>query len=278
MQEGETGAGFTIFIHGSQDPCFSKSLSLDSHCTVFQAELAAISHACIHIMHSFTVPVIVNIFSDSQAAIRAINSATISSRSVLVCRKLMGKLSDAMTEVNISWIPGHSGIKGNELADELAKAGALLPEPTGSYPIPMTLVKAKLRRSTHQSHIKVFSSSSYKGIFKPLLFKSLFSQSVLYKHLSRTDCRFLTYVITGHAPLNYFLHKIGKVDSPFCDHCKLEHETAVHFLCHCPFYSFSRLVFLGDRFITPQFLNKSVKIHKIVAFIKATKRFNLQFS
>ena len=276
--KGVTGAGFIIFSHGSQEPCFSKSLSLDNHCSVFQAELAAITHACIHILEAFTVPHIVSFFSDSQAAIRAINSASIKSRSVLVCRNMMVKLSEAMTEVNLYWIPGHKGIEGNELADGLAKVGALMPEPTGSYPIPMCQVKAHLRSSSHRAHFKVFSSSASKCIFKPILTKNLINKVLLYKHLSRTECRILTYVLTGHAPLNYFLHKIGKVNSPFCDHCKLEEETAVHFLCHCPVYSLARLVHLGDRLISPTHLASSVKIHKIVAFIKATKRFEFPTS
>ena len=277
LQQGDTGAGFTIFIHGSQDPCFSKSISLNKYCTVFQAELAAISNACLHILESYKDPHIVNIFSDSQAAIRAISSDIISTRSVLVCRRLMGKLTEAMTEVNIFWIPGHKGIEGNELADGLAKAGALMPEPTGSYPIPMSIVRAQLRSLSHKSHVKLFSSSSSssssKGIFKPILSRNLLNRVLLYKYLSRTDCRYLTYVLTGHAPLNYFLHKIGKVDSPFCEHCKLEHETVVHFLCHCPAFSLSRLVFLGDRFISPHHLSANVKLQKILGFIKATRRF-----
>ena len=119
-----------------------------------------------------------------------------------------------------------------------------------------------------------FSESNSNIIFKPIIMNILSKNIMLYKHLSRYECRILSYVLTGHAPLNYFLHKFGKVDSPICDLCNLEAETAFHFLWHCPAHTIKRLHFLGDRSVTRRHLTDNVKIHQIVAFIKATKRFD----
>lgn len=45
---------------------------------------------------------------------------------------------------------------------------------------------------------------------------------------------------TGHAPLNKHLHRIGKIESPYCLHCWQTEETVHHFLLLCPFYQRER--------------------------------------
>ncbi|SRR6266851_4388350 len=45
---------------------------------------------------------------------------------------------------------------------------------------------------------------------------------------------------TGHAPLNDYLHRFMKVDSPRCPACGTERETAEHFILRCPKYAHER--------------------------------------
>jgi hypothetical protein len=40
-------------------------------------------------------------------------------------------------------------------------------------------------------------------------------------------------IISGHAPLNYHLHHIGKAQSPMCS-CNLAEESTWHFIFDCP--------------------------------------------
>ncbi len=58
---------------------------------------------------------------------------------------------------------------------------------------------------------------------------------------SRTKLRMLIGVLTGHASLNYHLHKIGIVNDPICIGCGFEPETARHFVCTCPALTTSEL-------------------------------------
>ena len=37
----------------------------------------------------------------------------------------------------------------------------------------------------------------------------------------------------GHVPLNAYLHKIQKVDSPICPSCQQFSETVMHYILHC---------------------------------------------
>ena len=52
--------------------------------------------------------------------------------------------------------------------------------------------------------------------------------------LPRKHTSIITQLITGHAPLNKHLHRIGKTDTPTCPSCHEHEETTLHFLLHCP--------------------------------------------
>jgi ribonuclease HI len=66
---------------------------------------------------------IILIRSDSQAAIKAISSTTIDSKTVDECRRLLNRLG-ASNKVSIAWVKAHAQHLGNEQADHLAKLGA----------------------------------------------------------------------------------------------------------------------------------------------------------
>ena len=44
----------------------------------------------------------------------------------------------------------------------------------------------------------------------------------------------------GHVPLNAYLHKIQKTDSPICSECCQYSETVIHFILHCTKYKKER--------------------------------------
>ena len=58
--------------------------------------------------------------------------------------------------------------------------------------------------------------------------------------LTRAQASVLMQLRTGHAPLNAFLHRIGKIDSPRCLACLGGDETVHHFLFDCPGHAHAR--------------------------------------
>ncbi|KAJ8912232.1 hypothetical protein NQ315_009056 [Exocentrus adspersus] len=71
-------------------------------------------------------------FSDSQAALKTLGSYPCTSKAVWSCQQTVSRVG-RNNRLTLVWIPGHVGLKGNEVADSLARRGATLefigPEP-----------------------------------------------------------------------------------------------------------------------------------------------------
>ena len=91
------------------------------HTTVFQAEIIAINEGCkMFIDTKQSNMQYIKIFSDSQAAILALNRNTITSPLVKQTIINLNLLADGTKRVEICCIKAHIGHDGNERADQLA--------------------------------------------------------------------------------------------------------------------------------------------------------------
>ncbi|XP_039968167.1 uncharacterized protein LOC120779881 [Bactrocera tryoni] len=116
----ETSEGIGVRIAG---PRTKLSITMGSFPIIFQAEVYAISR-CIEInLHRNYRNERITIISDSQAALKAIYSYEIKWLLVQECRERLNSLAER-NQVQLIWVPGHRGIAGNELADELARSAA----------------------------------------------------------------------------------------------------------------------------------------------------------
>jgi ribonuclease HI len=127
-----TGAG--VYKWGSMR---GHSFSLGHHTTVFQTEIYAIKVCIMENIEKGYKDRNIYIFSqDSQAAIKALNNFQINSKLVWDCHQSLMRLADR-NSVQLIWVPGHMGIDGNEMADQLARQGSsrpfIGPEPAWAY-------------------------------------------------------------------------------------------------------------------------------------------------
>ena len=100
------------------------SISLGKHGTVFQAEVHAIL-ACVYETETQDRPEkYVSICSDSQAALQTLQAAKTTSPLVRQCQEALNDISTRHT-VGLYWVPGHAGVRGNEIADKLARGGSI---------------------------------------------------------------------------------------------------------------------------------------------------------
>jgi hypothetical protein len=136
--------------------------------------------------------------------------------------------------IQLVWVPGHIGIDGNVIADQLARQGSSHPL-TG--PEPALGMSAKVGREVirdwmsrkHEEHWQsIRGQRRAKGFLKKLLCKTKSGELL---NLSRNQLRVMTGLLTGHCHLKGRLFKRGLVNSPEHDRCKQASETTSHVLC-----------------------------------------------
>ena len=104
-----------------------RSFFLGKKFSIFTAELTAIMSALEYIMElRHTFPKIV-IFIDLKSVLQVINSFNTKNRPDLVYRiyDLVHQISTRDSEIEFCWVPSHSSIRGNDMADRAAKKGAM---------------------------------------------------------------------------------------------------------------------------------------------------------
>jgi len=109
------------------------SISLGKHATIFQAEVYAILACVYEIQVNVSPEKYISICSDSHAALKALQAATTTFPLVRKCQKAFNDISPGHT-VGPYWVPGHAGVRGNEISDNLAGDGSVQkfvgPEPS----------------------------------------------------------------------------------------------------------------------------------------------------
>jgi len=89
-----------------------------------------------------------NIYSDSQAAIKSIYSTNTNSRTIADFRRSLHEMANQFT-ISVIWVPGHRDIVGNCIADELARQGTTKPLQPGEENVGMPMATCKLNIKNH---------------------------------------------------------------------------------------------------------------------------------
>lgn len=245
-RDGIAGSG--VFC---KKPKIRQFTSLGPFATVFQAEMYAIID-CVHLNLEYTGKRIL-ILSDSQAALKALESNEVSSRLTLECINALNRLG-SKNSICLGWVPGHSGIGGNEAADELARMGSSS-RPIGPEPM-LGVPKSGSRRQLlawerHQANIFWHGSvglTHSKQLIPGFLPK--FAAEIL--KLNRSNIRILIRALTGHCKLNKHLSRMGLSENPYCRFCADDEETPLHILCECDALVNTRSRVLGGPKLTTQ--------------------------
>ena len=235
--------------------------------TVFQAEVQAILECADLCLKRKYRHANICIFSDSQAALKAIGAFVCYSKLVWECIALLKELA-LKNRVSLFWVPGHCGIAGNEHADQLAREGSLGafygPEPfcgVSSSVLSMELknwekqiVGANWHTATGMSQSKRFITPKQK-ITDTLL------------KLSKRELSVYIGLLTGHCPSRHFLMKLNMINSEECRFCGIETETSEHLLCNCISLFKRRERYLRKRIMHPRDIWFNANPKNVVAFI-----------
>ncbi|XP_023242515.1 uncharacterized protein LOC111640714 [Centruroides sculpturatus] len=220
-QDGSlVGAAFCVFCNGVQ--VYEQSVRLNEEASVFQAELVALGGASQWILLQ-PGPEPITVYSDSQSSLQALNDGYHRDKLVheVRCKVLRARHE---RQVTLCWVRGHTGILGNERADQLAKAGASGPfitrtvEPSAAY-IKGTLLKRSMTNWQESWNQSTVGRSTYA--FVPVV------------GLTPVCCnRLTTQILTSHGKFPRFQSRFGQGDGS-CS-CGSSCGDARHYVLDCP--------------------------------------------
>lgn len=261
-REGRAAAG----IHSSTLN-YSGNKRLSDHSTSMQAEIIGIE-MCIE---ESTKRGIENrnilIQTDSQAALTALRKNEIGSKTILNCIRKIKELA-SRNKIWLYWVPGHSQIQGNVIADAQANLG-------------IDRVDIDKQTYTPSSNLKLLIGNYEAATFKEkwgIQPKLEHSKHMMEKpdqrradtllNMGRKGIRVAIGILTGQCCLKKYLKIIKKVDDDKCRFCTEQEETMMHLLTKCPAIARRRLAHLGAGTLQEEELKK-VDLKDLMAFVKS---------
>jgi ribonuclease HI len=235
-------------------PNRSFSVPLGKYATDFQTEIYAVLQcACETIRRAYKHKRIL-IFSDSQAALRALIRPKVTSRLVAECLDALSALA-CLNEVTLIWVPGHCGIPGNEEADKLARqvSAMLLLGPEPALGIPRCSAREAVKNWTKRQHYNAWRDLPVHRHGKLFIGRPCKRRADDLLKLSRHQLKTAVAVLMGHAPVRRHLYIMGLFDGdPTCRFCGIETATVQHIICYCEALARQRYNVFRKLFVEPK--------------------------
>ncbi|XP_063988142.1 uncharacterized protein LOC135168150 [Diachasmimorpha longicaudata] len=199
-----------------------------------ETELAALRTCASMILERGDKGKKIFIYSDSRRTLRAILKYECCSKLVGECVKLMEEIA-VNSRLEVAWISGHAGIRGNEKDDELAKNGCRRAsqgevERVGVHTY---FVKDLVKERGDRRFVVKWGSETGARRSKSLLERPIRKIAEALLGVNRAKLRAIVGLISGHWPLALYLSKIGKGTDPLCKRCGLTEEDPLHLCTRC---------------------------------------------
>ena len=238
---------------------------MPDHASVFEAEMQALNLAVETLSRMKMKGRVINIHSDSMSSLMALANSKITSTLVSRTKFKLNNLGRS-NRLSLWWVKAHVGNPGNELADDLAKAGSAMLGPTRFAIKPKVssmnqkvddhFIKMWLKRWKHPScrQTKIWFPDRKPDKSSNLL------------NLGRITLGECVKFITGFNYLAYHQHNIGTLDTNLCRLCQTDREEARHLTDDCPAVIGLRLRTFGPFGVTNLW-----SINSLLSFIKDPK-------
>ena len=123
------------------------------------------------------------IFSDSQAAIKALDSNVITSLLVKQRNETLNKLANEVARLEICWIKAHIGHEGNERADQLAREAVKCAEIRIKTPPSWSTYKQEIKNKIYTEWEHRWTADNAYRMTKMFFLKPHITKSKEIQHL-----------------------------------------------------------------------------------------------
>ena len=283
--DSQEKAGSGLVVYKDDELRFEASYGIGDR-TVFQAEVFAIKQAALWLLRPENRVLLENavifIYSDSQAAIQALDGNFVSSKLVWSTMTLLEEAKKwvKLGKIQIRWVKAHVGYEGNEKADSLARIGLDQPIHPDSPHDPEALINAALMAMVNVQWIEDWTAEptcrQTKHWFpypRPdISFKILNTQRRIYS--------VLVQIMTGHNYMQRHQHLIDTTngvegDGPVCLLCKKGEMTSEHIIGQCEELIGLRIKHFMEIELKPPFINLSLAA--VIGFLREVQIVALQF-
>ena len=174
--------------------------------------------------------------------------------------------------MGLFWVPGHAGVRGNEIADELARGGSAQrfvgPEPV--LGVSRQNIRRKMKRRIENKHLALWHGPcSTQRQARELISDPDLAMGARLLSFNRTQTRVVIGLLIGRNTLRRHLHIMGLCNDPMCKKCGTEEETSVHISCGCEALASLRHAYLGFFFLDPEDI-RELGVGAIWNFAKGT--------
>lgn len=210
-----------------------KTWRLPAVTDVLTAELFAILQALTLLHTTLRQHPRAVIYTDSLSSLHLILSRhpPTSTNIVHTIQQTLLHLTTQGWEIVLQWVPSHTNIRGNEIADSAAKM-ALTEVNITPLPLPYSTAKRLISRTCHtawdttlRDTLRLTTMGHYRSDSSP---------QPWIRQTSRVLDVALTRLRLGHTRLNAHLHRLNLAPDPYCPWCRGEEDTIQHYMIHCP--------------------------------------------
>ena len=174
--------------------------------------------------------------------------------------------------MGLFWVPGHAGLRGNEIVYELARDGSVLRfvGPEWALGVSRQDTRRRIRRWLYNQHWAWWRGLGDTQIqARELISGPGLGVKARLLSFNRIQSKVVPGLLTGHNTLKRHHHLLGLSDSPLCRRCGTENATSADTLCECEVLSTLRHAYLGSFCLEPEGI-KSISLGAIWKFSKAT--------
>ena len=234
--KGTAFAGFGVYLRFPDGTSSDFSDACGKTCSNFEAEIAALISATELSHQHFELqshpPSNIVLFSDSKSALEALeNYDTNSHRDIgKLAESIDGLLTSYDIQITLQWVPGHSDVRGNEHADQLAKQGAGKEQP--DKPCSYDTARQILRNNFKEVWYNRWATGTTGRVMFQEMDKPKPKDPI--HQLPRPDQSLIFQFRVQHTQLNSDINRFNPLHLPLCRNCSHPYETVEHVLFKCP--------------------------------------------